>query len=264
MTGRPRSVLICHGDEPLHLEGVARWLATVSDLRGIVVIHDRTEDRLRRVRRELGRSGLLGFVDVLLFRLYYQLRWHRADAAWRRRALKSLSRRFPVSPAEVERIDVRSPNEPAAEGFLRSCQPDLAVALCKHLLKERIFRIPTAGVFVMHPGICPEYRNAHGCFWAMATGDLERVGMTLLRIDAGVDTGPIFGHFTVPIREGDESHIVIQHRVVLENLDAVWARLAQVITGAAQPVDVRGRPSAVWGQPRLSAVVRRWLARRRR
>ena len=50
----------------------------------------------------------------------------------------------------------------------------------------------------MHPGICPEYRNAHGCFWALANRDLNKVGMTLLRIDKGVDTGPTFGYYTYP------------------------------------------------------------------
>ena len=72
----------------------------------------------------------------------------------------------------------------------------------------------------MHPGICPEYRNAHGCFWALATGDTGNAGMTLLRIDRGVDTGPVFGYFRVDATLA-ESHIVIQHRVVLDHLDAI-------------------------------------------
>lgn len=262
MSDRARSVLICHAEQPLHLEGIARWLAAVTDLRGIVVIRDRPDDRVRRARREVARSGLLGFLDVLLFRGYYLLAWRRRDAAWERRALEDLRRRFPEPPPAVPRIEVSSPNDPAAEAFLRECRPDLVVALCKHLLKERIFQIPPAGVFVMHPGICPEYRNAHGCFWALVNGDLARVGMTLLRVDAGVDTGPVFGHFTVPIREGEESHVVLQHRVVLENLEQVWARLAQVLAGQGQRVDVTGRSSAIWGQPRLSAAVKRWFARR--
>jgi hypothetical protein len=257
MSSRPRSVLICHAGEPLHLEGIARWLAACSDLRGIVVIHDRSDVRRRRIRREITRSGLLGFLDVLLFRAYHALVWRRRDAAWRAGALEDLRRRFPGPAPVVPIIDVSSPNEPAAERFLRDCRPDLAVALCKHLLAERIFRIPTGGTFVMHPGICPEYRNAHGCFWAIAQGDLTRVGMTLLRVDAGVDTGPIFGHFTVPFREGEESHIVIQHRVVLENLERVWSCLEQVLDGRARPVDVQGRASGVWGQPRLTAHLRR-------
>ena len=48
----------------------------------------------------------------------------------------------------------------------------------------------------MHPGICPEYRNSHGCFWALARRDLDHVGATLLQIDEGSDTGPVYAYYT--------------------------------------------------------------------
>ena len=54
----------------------------------------------------------------------------------------------------------------------------------------------------------------------MANGDRGNVGMTLLRIDRGVDTGPVFGYFRVT-PDARESHVVTQHRVVLEHLDAI-------------------------------------------
>jgi methionyl-tRNA formyltransferase len=104
----------------------------------------------------------------------------------------------------------------------------------------------------MHPGICPEYRNAHGCFWALANDDRERVGMTLLRIDRGVDTGPVFGYFSCNCDEGSESHIVIQHRTVFDNLDAIGKRLIEIHEGRAMPLDVSGRKSSAWGQPWLT------------
>jgi methionyl-tRNA formyltransferase len=104
----------------------------------------------------------------------------------------------------------------------------------------------------MHPGVCPEYRNAHGCFWAKASGDYDNVGMTLLRIDKGVDTGPIFGYFRV-VSDPHESHVVTQHRVVTEHLDAIRDTLLRIEAGTAIPVDTTGRRSATWGQPWLSA-----------
>jgi methionyl-tRNA formyltransferase len=107
----------------------------------------------------------------------------------------------------------------------------------------------------MHPGICPEYRNAHGCFWAMATGDHANVGMTMLRIDKGVDTGPVFGYFRVEA-DARESHVVTQHRVVFEHLDAIRDKLLKIEAGTERPIDTGGRKSATWGQPWLSALVR--------
>jgi methionyl-tRNA formyltransferase len=133
------------------------------------------------------------------------------------------------------------------------------------ILKPAIFSIARAGTFALHPGICPEYRNAHGCFWALANRDLDRVGMTLLRIDAGVDTGPVYLQASCAFDECRESHIVIQYRVVLENLDAIGRRLIAAARGQHTPQSTEGRRSATWGQPRLSTYLRwKWDARRSR
>jgi hypothetical protein len=79
--------------------------------------------------------------------------------------------------------------------------------------------------------------------------------MTLLRVDRGVDTGQVFGYFRVDASP-DESHVVTQHRVVLEHLDAIRDTLLAIDAGTAAPIDIAGRKSAVWGQPWLSAHLR--------
>ena len=79
--------------------------------------------------------------------------------------------------------------------------------------------------------------------------------MTLLRIDRGVDTGPIYGYFRVAA-DPAESHVVTQQRVVFENLDAIRDRLLGIEGGTAQPMDTSERRSAAWGQPWLSAYIK--------
>jgi methionyl-tRNA formyltransferase len=116
----------------------------------------------------------------------------------------------------------------------------------------------------MHPGICPQYRNAHGCFWALAERDLENVGMTLLKIDKGVDTGPVYGYFSYPYDECRESHIVIQHRVVFENLGRIREKFLEIEKATAVPIETTGRSSGVWGQPWLTRYFGwKWAARKR-
>ncbi len=250
------AVLICHAEEPLHLDGVARWLAANGRLRGIVAIHDSPAVRRRRVRREYERSGATGLLDVLAFRVVHRIRRGAADSRWAAAALVDLRRRYAPVPDGVPIIHVERPNGPEVEEFLASIAPDFAIALCKHILKPRIFQKPRFGTFVMHPGICPEYRNAHGCFWAIAAGDMENVGLTLLQIDEGVDTGPVYGYFRVPFDTACESHIVIQQRLLLENLEPIWARMEEVAAGRATAISVAGRESRTWGQPRLSHHLR--------
>jgi hypothetical protein len=253
---RPRSVLICHAESRLNREAIAPWLASFTDLVGMVIIEERTKHTRRRIRNEIRRAGLLRFVDVLAFRVYYALILAREDETWMDDQLRDAARRFGAVPAglEVHRTDNPSSEETAA--FLRRLAPDFGIARCKRILHERVFSVPRMGTFVMHPGICPEYRNAHGAFWALAEGDLDRVGLTLLRIDKGIDTGPVYGYYTCPFDENRESHIVIMTRLALDNLDAMRDKLLDVCRGTAVPLDTTGRRSAVWGHPPLSRYLR--------
>jgi len=263
---KPSVVLICHEGDRLDSEGLASWLASTLDLRGLIVIRDRPGRMVKAARREIRRVGWLGFADVVAFRLYAAALLARADAEWKARHLERLRVRFPVNLTRVPRVTVDDPNGEEARMFLIAAQPDLVVARCKVILKPEIFSVARVGTFALHPGICPEYRNAHGCFWALVNRDLDRVGMTLLRIDKGVDTGPVFLHATCPIDEVRESHVVIQYRVVLENLEAIGRCLiAMAAQPDVQPIATAGRRSAVWGQPRLTDYLRwKWSARRSR
>jgi hypothetical protein len=80
--------------------------------------------------------------------------------------------------------------------------------------------------------------------------------MTLLQIDKGVDTGPTYGYYTCDFDELRESHIVIQSRVVFDNLDAVRSKLEEIMSGQAQRIDITGRQSRAWGQPWLTSYIR--------
>jgi folate-dependent phosphoribosylglycinamide formyltransferase PurN len=251
----PKIVLLCHHDDPIDLRGLAAWLASSLQLVGIVVIRDRRARKWRAVRAERRRSGWPGVVDVLAFRAYDALVNRRANRRWIEAAVADLERRYPAGLDAVPRIEVPTPNGPETREFLRRVGPDIAIARCKHLLKPEVFSIPRAGTVVFHPGICPEYRNAHGCFWALANRDLSRVGMTVLRIDAGVDTGPALLQAGYAFDEARESHTIIQYRAVLENLEAIRDTLIALARHDSSPLDLAGRSSNVWGQPRLTAYL---------
>jgi hypothetical protein len=260
-----KTLLICHDGAALDQHGLGRWLASFSELVGVIVLRESRRRVWQRMRREIRRVGPVRFWDVMAFRLYYALMLARRDRAWSARQLERLRRRYPAATTDaVPVLRSESPNTDEVRAFIGRLAPDLMIARCKTLLQEDVFSIPSHGTVVLHPGICPEYRNAHGCFWALANDDLGKVGMTLLRIDRGVDTGPTYGHYGYEYDERRESHVVIQHRVVHENLDAIRDKLVEIVAGRAAPLDVTGRPSATWGQPWLTRYLRwKYKARRR-
>jgi Formyl transferase len=247
-----RSVLIVQHDAALVRQIMPRWLASFTDLSGILVIREPGGYRLAKLKRSLRTEGLLGTLDLLAYRLYHRLFHVAGDRQFEDETRQSLGTEYPPVRYEVPILEVGSPNSPEAQAFVQSCQPDVMLACCKHILKPAVFEQAQLGTFVMHPGICPEYRNAHGCFWALVNGDLERVGMTLLKIDRGIDTGPVYGHFSASYDEVCESHLTIQRRMTYSNLNRVQRILEHVEAGVAEPIDITGRTSAAWGQPTLS------------
>lgn len=261
-----RTLLICHAEDPLARDGLARWLASFSTLAGIVELREGRRQAWHRIRRELRRVGPARFLDVVAFRAYYRAVLAPRDERWLEGRLRELRGRYPALPpsSRAPVLTTASPNSASAERFLRERAPDLVLAVCKRILAERIFSVPANGTWVLHPGICPEYRNAHGCFWALARRDLEKVGTTLLRIDRGVDTGPVYGYFGYAYDEVAESHVRIQRRSLLDNLDAIAGTLQAAHEDRIRPLDTAGRPSAAWGQPQLSRHLHWKLEARRR
>ena len=260
----PAVILICHQQDRLDSEGLASWLAATMHLAGIVLIAGDRARQWRVARREIARRGIVSFADALAFRVYARVRLAKQASAWSRSELERLRARYPVALDRIPTLTVADPNEPRAQAFIAALAPDLIIARCKFILKPEVFELARQGAYALHPGICPEYRNAHGCFWALAQRDLDRVGMTLLRIDRGIDTGPVLLQATVPFDEVRESHHVIQGRVVFENLDQIASALLAVARQQSPEwIDTAGRSSGVWGQPRLTSYIRWKLAAHR-
>jgi hypothetical protein len=247
-----RTALICHDGATLD-DLLVHWLSSFSDLAGVVILNETKQRKWRRVQAEVKRVGLLRFFDVMAFRLYYSCFRSKKDERWLRGEVARRKMQFQPPPRSIEFLRTHSPNSAACHEFITRLKPDLVIARCKTLLMERIFSIPTVGTFVIHPGICPEYRNAHGCFWALAKQDFNNVGATLLKIDCGIDSGPIFEYYHYDRPSIDDSHIMIQHRLLMENLDHIKNKLIEIENGQAIPIATQGRGSAVWGQPWMTA-----------
>lgn len=258
-----KTVLICHGDSPLIRHGLSRWLASFSELAGIIVLNEKKQRKFKRFSRELKRVGTFRFIDVLAFRLYNRMFLANSYRVWEQAKLEELRRTYPEIPEKTPVLKTYSPNSDEAKRFIEELKPDIMLALCKTLLNETVFSVPSKGTFVMHPGICPEYRNAHGCFWALVNDDPENVGMTLLKIDKGVDTGPVYGYYSYDFDETSESHTIIQQRVVFENLERLREKFTEIYNGMAVAIDTSERKSAAWGQPWLSRYLR-WKSKARK
>lgn len=80
----------------------------------------------------------------------------------------------------------------AEEGleYFRTLAPDVVVIIAYgQIIPQRLIDIPRLGWINLHGSLLPKYRGAAPIHWAVANGE-TRTGLTTMRIDAGLDTGP--------------------------------------------------------------------------
>lgn len=96
--------------------------------------------------------------------------------------------------AEKWGVPVYSPvriRDPEAVGRIRALAPDLiVVAAFGQILPQELLDIPRLGCVNIHASLLPRLRGAAPIQWAVIQGD-EKSGITLMQMDAGLDTGDI-------------------------------------------------------------------------
>jgi len=101
----------------------------------------------------------------------------------------------PVKRAALDRgLDVLQPERIAANESrqaLADLAPDaLVVVAYGQILRRAVLDIPRLGAFNLHGSLLPALRGAAPVNWAVIRG-LSRTGVTVIRMDEGVDTGDI-------------------------------------------------------------------------
>ena len=92
---------------------------------------------------------------------------------------------------------------PEAVERLVAWQPDLVVvAAFGQILRPEVLAIPPHGCLNVHASLLPRYRGAAPIPAAILAGD-ERTGVTIMRMDEGLDTGPMLAQAVWPISPQD-------------------------------------------------------------
>lgn len=108
---------------------------------------------------------------------------------------------------------------------LENIAPDVIVVVAYgKILPQRLLDLPKYGCINGHASILPKYRGASPIQWAIVCGETE-TGVTVQRMDRGVDTGDILGVSKVKINHGEisdelfERLSVVTAELLVETLD---------------------------------------------
>lgn len=108
--------------------------------------------------------------------------------------------------------------------LIQELQPDIILAAGWYYMIPGLVRsIPKEGVWGLHSSLLPNYAGGAPLVWAIINGE-KKTGVTLFRMEEGVDNGDIIGQTEFPILEEDTIREVLDKsvkssiEVLLENL----------------------------------------------
>ncbi|MGA3163815.1 MAG: methionyl-tRNA formyltransferase [Verrucomicrobiota bacterium] len=118
---------------------------------------------------------------------------------------------------------------------LRALRPDLIiVAAYGHILPPAILDLPRFGCLNIHTSLLPKYRGAAPIQWAIANGETG-TGVTIMKMDEGLDTGDILAQRRTSIRPADDS-VTLNDRLARLGAELLAQTIPDYVAGKIQPV----------------------------
>jgi methionyl-tRNA formyltransferase len=144
--------------------------------------------------------------------------------------VKSLAQELDIPVIQPERL-----RQPEAMEQLRLWNPDLiVVAAFGQILKKDVLYLPRFGCINVHASLLPRWRGAAPINAAILHGD-EETGITIMKMDVGLDTGPILTQRSIPLTLEETAGSVFEKLSHL-GADLLIETLPDYLSGKIQPV----------------------------
>jgi methionyl-tRNA formyltransferase len=145
------------------------------------------------------------------------------------------------SPVKIQALDagipVRQPislRDPAVQAELAVLAPDLLVVAAYGLiLPPAVLAIPRLGCVNVHASLLPRWRGAAPIQRAILAGDAE-TGVCIMRMEAGLDTGPVYARASCPIPRGTTGG-ELHDRLAALGAETLRATLSALLAGELVP-----------------------------
>ncbi len=143
----------------------------------------------------------------------------------------------PVKDAAGRRgLTVYQPEKVRAPEFLEifhALTPDMVVLVAfGQILPKDIIDSPPLGCINVHPSLLPKYRGAAPMNWALIRGE-TKTGVTIMRMDEGVDSGDILIQEETPLEKG-ETYDCLHDRLAVLGAQCLICALEGLAAGTVQ------------------------------
>jgi methionyl-tRNA formyltransferase len=118
--------------------------------------------------------------------------------------------------------------------WLQARRPDVLVVLAYgRILPLDVLEIAPRGAINLHASLLPRYRGAAPIAWSILRGEKE-TGVSLMQMDAGMDTGPVLSRHAIPIGD-DETAGELTIRLGELAAEVVQSDLSRAVQGELTP-----------------------------
>ncbi|MGD9951092.1 MAG: methionyl-tRNA formyltransferase [Burkholderiales bacterium] len=125
--------------------------------------------------------------------------------------------------------------EPSAQARIAAAKPErLVVAAYGLILPQAVLEVAPGGALNIHASLLPRWRGAAPIQRALLAGDRE-TGITIMRMDAGLDTGPMLSQMRLAIAPDDDAQ-TLHDRLAALGARMIVAALADAAAGRLQQV----------------------------
>jgi len=143
--------------------------------------------------------------------------------------VKKLALQYGIPLFQPEKL-----RQPEAIETLRRWQPEVyVVAAFGQILPQSVLDIPPRGSINVHASLLPRWRGAAPIQAAIRAGD-SQTGITIMQMDAGLDTGPILTQRAIAIAP-DETGQSLHDKLALLGAELLIDTLPGYLNGTIQP-----------------------------
>lgn len=144
--------------------------------------------------------------------------------------VKLAARELGLEVFQPQRIKDRAAIDP-----IRKVGADLHVVVAYgQIIPPPLLAVPRLGTVNVHASLLPRHRGAAPIVWAILSGD-SQTGVTIMQMDAGLDTGPILTQDATRIAP-DETARSLESRLAEHGADLLVATLPRLANGSVEPV----------------------------
>lgn len=183
----------------------------------VYLLMDTDFDAFKRLKNRIRKRGFLWGINHVVFLIYMKI------IGWFSREFK----------AELDNgsLKVENTNDFNIEEFIRKENISVIVICTNRIISKKfISNCKDIPIYNIHVGYLPNYRGVYGGFWALYNGEIDKVGVTVHLVEAGIDTGGIVFKDTLS-KIGNSGFLnlpILQIKKALES-QQIWLKECPVI-----------------------------------